>query len=104
MSTQDANTIAAWLQSQGLTVHAISRGRSWISFGGSAAQLETAFQTELHEYIVNGEVHVANATEPSVPAALSGIIKGIRGLNDFRPKPRRTALRKPVIDEGAKPE
>ena len=104
VSTQDANAIAAWLQSQGLTVHAISRGRSWISFGGMAAQLEAAFQTELHEYIVDGEVHIANATEPSVPAALGGIVKGIRGLNDFRPKPAPRTLRKPVINEGAKPE
>ena len=102
-STQDANRIAAWLQSQGLTVHAISRGRSWIAFGGTAAQLEAAFQTELHEYIVDGEVHIANATEPSVPAALGGIVKGIRGLNDFRPKPAARTLRKPATSEGAKP-
>jgi uncharacterized protein (TIGR03437 family) len=104
VSTQDANTIAAWLQSQGLTVHAISRGRSWIAFGGTAAQLEAAFQTELHEYIVNGEVHIANATEPSVPAALNGIVKGIRGLNDFRLKPAARTLRKPEPSESAKPE
>ena len=104
VSTQDANTIAAWLQSQGLTVHAISRGRSWIAFGGMAAQMEAAFQTELHEYIVNGEVHIANSTEPSVPAALGGIVKGITGLNDFRPKPAARTLRKPVAREGANPQ
>jgi uncharacterized protein (TIGR03437 family) len=103
-STEDANTIAAWLQSQGLTVHAISRGRSWIAFGGTAAQLEAAFQTELHEYIVDGKVHIANATEPSVPTALGGIVKGIRGLNDFRPKPAARTLRKPDPGDGAKPE
>lgn len=103
-STQDANTIAAWLQSQGLTVHAIGRGRSWIAFGGTAAQLEAAFQTELHEYIVNGEVHIANATEPSVPATLNGIVRGIRGLNDFRPKPGPRTLRKPIAGQGAKPQ
>ena len=103
-STQDANMIAAWLVSQGLTVHAISRGRSWIAFGGTAAQMEAAFQTELHEYIVAGEVHIANATEPSVPAALGGIVKGIRGLNDFRPKPFARSLRKPATREGSRPE
>jgi uncharacterized protein (TIGR03437 family) len=104
VSAQDANTIAAWLQSQGLTVHAIGRGRSWIAFGGTAAQLETAFQTELHQYNVDGAIHIANATEPSVPAALGGIVKGIRGLNDFRPKPAPRTLRKPASREGAKPE
>src|SRR5208283_5912660 len=48
----------------------------------------TSFQTQLHRYNVNGEKHVANATEPAIPAALQDIVGGIRGLNDFRPKPR----------------
>ena len=104
VSTQDANTIAAWLQSQGLKVHAISRGRTWIAFGGTAAQMEAAFQTELHEYIVNGEVHIANASNPSVPAVLAGIVKGIGGLNDFRPKPAARSLRKPVSPRGSEPQ
>jgi subtilase family serine protease len=37
---------------------------------GSAAQMESAFHVELHNYLVNGETHFANATEPSVPAAV----------------------------------
>jgi len=34
------------------------------------------------------ETHLANVTEPSVPAALSGAVMGFWKMNDFRWKPR----------------
>jgi subtilase family serine protease len=86
-SDADLSTISTWLQSQGLKVDAIARGRNWIAFSGTAAQVEAAFQIEIHNYLVNGDLHFANAAEPSIPAALGGVIRGIRGLNDFRMKP-----------------
>jgi subtilase family serine protease len=87
LSLNDVQKISAWLKSQGLTVASVARGRNWIVFSGTAAQVENAFQTQLHHYNVNGEMHFANATMPSIPAALSGIAQGVRGLDDFHPKP-----------------
>jgi uncharacterized protein (TIGR03437 family) len=84
----DLNKIAQWLRSQGLAVASIARGRNWIAVSGSAAQIEAAFQTEIHEYVSDGETHFANATEPSVPVAFGDVVSAIRGLNDFRPKPQ----------------
>ena len=87
LSQNDVQKISAWLKSQGLSVVSVARGRNWIVFSGTAAQVETAFRTEIHRYNINGEIHFANATAPSVPAALSGIVTGIRGFDDFLPKP-----------------
>ena len=87
LSQNDVQKISEWLQSQGLSVVSVARGRNWIVFSGTSAQVESAFRTEIHRYNVNGEMHFANATMPSVPAALSGIAAGIRGLDDFHPKP-----------------
>lgn len=87
VSQSDINTVSTWLQSQGLNVESVARGRNSISFSGSAAQVESAFQIELHSYLVNGETHYANTTDPSVPAAFQGVVAGVRGLNDFRMKP-----------------
>jgi subtilase family serine protease len=47
----------------------------------------TAFQTEIHNYRVDGQSHYANATELTIPAALSGVVSTIRNLDDFKPKP-----------------
>jgi len=87
LSQNDANQIAGWLKAQGFSGMSTARGRNWISFTGTAAQVQNAFGTEIHRYSVGGEMHFANATAPNIPAALSGIVVGFRGLDDFRPKP-----------------
>ena len=88
LSPDDITKVTSWLQSQGLTVASVARGRNSVAVNGTAAQIETAFQTEIHKYQVNGEQHFANATEPSVPAALGTVVMSIRGLHDFRLRPR----------------
>ena len=84
LSHGDIQKLTAWLKSQGFTVLNVARGRNWITFSGTAAQVQSAFGTEIHRYNVGGEMHVANASAPKIPAALSGIVAGLRGLDDFR--------------------
>jgi uncharacterized protein (TIGR03437 family) len=88
LSQNDVSKIRAWLQSQELQVQRVARGRAWIEFSGTARQLETAFHTEIHQYLENGKLYYANSTDPSIPAALSDIVLGLHGLHNFRPKPR----------------
>ncbi len=87
VSRNDVTQILTWLKSENLTVVGVSRGRDWIAVSGSAGSIERAFNVPIHRYRVNGETHFANASEPSVPAALIGVVAGIRGLNNFRLKP-----------------
>ncbi|HTA68469.1 MAG TPA: protease pro-enzyme activation domain-containing protein [Bryobacteraceae bacterium] len=100
-SDADISKITQWLQQQGLQVVSVARGRNWIVASGTAAQVEPAFQTEIHSYVADGELHYANASEPSVPAAFGSVVQGIRGLNDFRMKPRvRPSLAQPAYTSG----
>lgn len=92
LSQNDMQQMAAWLKSQGFNSIQIAHGRNFISFNGTAAQVQSAFGTEIHRYNVKGELHYANATAPSIPAAMSGVVVGIRGLHDF--KPRSHAIRR----------
>jgi uncharacterized protein (TIGR03437 family) len=92
VSDDDLSKIQSWLQSQGLSIAGVARGKSWIAASGTTAQFENALQTEIHQYLVDGETHFANSTEPSVPAALDGVVKTIRGLHDFRLKPAARGL------------
>jgi subtilase family serine protease len=84
----DVAAVTAWLESHGLTINQVHAGRLAIEFSGTAGQVSEAFQTQIHRYQVNGEMHLANATNPSVPAALSPVIAGLAQLNDFHPQPR----------------
>jgi len=88
MSLNDIAKITAWLQAQGFTNIRVANGRNQISFDGTVAQIESTFAVEMHNYAVNGIVHLANAGEPAIPAVLSGTVLGLGSLNDFAPKPR----------------
>ncbi len=87
MSQSDVAKITGWLEAQGFTVLQVPRGRNSVIFSGTAAQIQAAFNTEIHRYDVHGESHIANSSPVSLPAALSGVVTGVRGLHDFRQKP-----------------
>jgi hypothetical protein len=91
LSENDLALISSWLQSGGFAVEQVARARNWISFNGTAAQIERAFHTELHRIEVDEggirNAHLANVSEPWIPASLDGIVSAIRGLDDFHPKP-----------------
>jgi hypothetical protein len=86
-SLQDIATINGWLKSHGLTIAEVSKDRMAILFGGTAAQVESAFHTEIHNLRVNGEPHIANMSDPEIPAALAPVVVGVKALHDFHPRP-----------------
>jgi hypothetical protein len=88
MSAADLASVSSWLQQQGFTVTAVSQSSNSISFSGNVAAAERAFQTQIHQYVVNGETHFANSTQISLPSALAGVVSNVRGLDDFRLKPK----------------
>lgn len=66
-SADDMAKITGWLQAQGFTVEKSSNGRQFLLFTGTSAQVESAFQTEMHRYRVNGKTYFANAKPASIP-------------------------------------
>ncbi len=82
-SANDVAKITGWLQSQGFTVEKPSNGRQFIFFTGTSAQVESAFQTEMHRYSVSGKTQVANAKPASIPSALAPAVSGVASLNSF---------------------
>ncbi|HUO13447.1 MAG TPA: Ig-like domain repeat protein [Verrucomicrobiae bacterium] len=83
---QDMATITAWLQSHGFQVGS-THGRTVLEFSGSASQVQEAFHTAIHKYVVNGEQHWANASDPSIPTALTPAVAGVASMNNFPRKP-----------------
>jgi len=88
LSRNDIAKISAWLEAQGFTNISVANGRNMISFDGSTSQVESVFALEMHNYLVDGVVHMANAGEPSVPMPLASMVMFVHHLNDFSPKPR----------------
>jgi hypothetical protein len=88
----DVAAVTAWLQSHGLTVNKVHSGRLAIEFSGSAGQVSEAFQTQIHRYRINGQTHLANAGDPSVPAALAPVIAGLAPTGGVHPRPSLKVL------------
>jgi len=88
VSANDLQKISNWLTSQGFSIVSQSPAGNSITVRGTVNVVETAFQTEIHQYLVNGQLHFANATNPSLPQQLAAMVAGIQGLDNFFPQPK----------------
>jgi hypothetical protein len=88
MSADDIAKVSAWLQQAGFSVTGVSASSNSLSFTGNVAAAENAFHTQIHNYSIDGKTHFANSTQISIPTALAGLVVGVRGLNDFKLRPK----------------
>jgi hypothetical protein len=80
----DIEQVKAWLVSQGFTIDDVAASKRVIHFSGTTGQIEQAFQTQMHYLLMpNGEMHVSNDRDISIPEALKPVIAGVSSLNDF---------------------
>jgi hypothetical protein len=79
----DIDTVTQWLASHGFQVNRVALGGATVEFSGTAGLVREALHTEIHKYMVQGEAHWANATDPSIPAALAPVVAGVVSLNNF---------------------
>ncbi len=87
LAQEDLNTITTWVQSHGFQVNVVYPSGMLIDFSGSAGQVREAFRTEIHNFEVNGVQHIANMSDPQIPAALAAAVVGVVSLHDFMPRP-----------------
>ncbi len=87
LSQNDMQQLVAWLSAQGFTMIEPAHGRNWISFTGTAGEVENAFGTEIHHFNVKGELHYANATPPQIPAASRWHSRWRAWAGRFPPRP-----------------
>jgi uncharacterized repeat protein (TIGR01451 family) len=85
LGPQDLATVAGWLRQQGFTVNSVYPSTMVIDFSGSAGLVLGAFRCEIHFFDVRGARHIANMSDPRLPAALAPAVVGIVSLHDFRP-------------------
>ncbi len=105
-SDADMQTITGWLQAHGFQV-GTTKGRTVLEFSGSASQVQETFHTAIHKYIVNGEQHWANASDPQIPAALVPAVAGVATMHNFFSRPQSHVVQERIparLVRGARPE
>ncbi|MBZ5547645.1 MAG: Ig-like domain repeat protein [Acidobacteriia bacterium] len=88
----DIAAVTNWLQASGFQVAQVSKGRTVIEFSGTAGLVKQAFGAAIHSFVVNGEQHWANVSDPSIPAALAPVVAGVNSLHNFLKKPQNRFL------------
>ena len=84
-SDADIAAVTNWLQNHGMQIDEVGKGRVYIQFTGTVGEVERAFHLEMHNYLAEGQMHLANDRDPQVPEALSPVVTGIASLHDFFP-------------------
>lgn len=87
LSDSDLDEVETWLEQQGFSIDSVANSRNAITFSGTIGQVESAFQTQIHHYNVNGVTHRSNAGPLSIPSAFSGVVLSVGNISDFRPHP-----------------
>jgi Pro-kumamolisin, activation domain/FG-GAP-like repeat len=87
LAHKDIHTITHWLESHGFSIDVVYPNQMVIDFSGTVGQVRDAFHTEIHQLDVEGKEHIANMTDPQIPAALAPAVVGLVSLSDFMPHP-----------------
>jgi len=107
-TANDLAAITSWLASQGLTVESTSPNGLIIRASGSMAAVGGAFHTSFGMFTNNGRQRLSAISEPSIPSALSPVIRSVQGLTQVQYEPQsRVSVRtwptagiKPQVDLG----
>lgn len=83
-TSSDVAAVRSWLSGSGLRVGAVPASRLWVAASGRASDVERALGTTLGMYRAGQTLRRAPSSDPLVPAALSGIVRGFVGLSDVR--------------------
>jgi uncharacterized repeat protein (TIGR01451 family) len=85
LAEADVAVITAWLMQHGFTVNGVYPSTLMLDFSGTAGAIRSAFGTEIHQLDAHGVRHIANMSDPQIPAGLAPAVAGIVSLHDFRP-------------------
>jgi len=100
LADSDIAAITDWLESQGFTVNGVLPNRTLIDFSGTAGTVGRAFHTAIHNFSVNGSVHIANVSNQQIPAALASSVAGVVSLSNIHPHAQHTAIH-PAVRQSA---
>jgi subtilase family serine protease len=85
-SNATVNAIKSFLSSAGLTVTGVGAHNLSVTATGSVARVQSAFQTQVHDFAYGGRTYFANISRPSVPSYLASQLGGV-SITNHGPRP-----------------
>jgi len=82
-SAKDVASVASYLASHNLQVTSVDKWNLFIVAQGKVSDAQAAFNTEINNVMMNGQMHRMNASEPTVSGAAGTLVAAVQGLNDM---------------------
>jgi subtilase family serine protease len=86
-TSQDAAVVRDFLISKGLNVQATDQYNAFVRAQGTVADVQRAFNVQLHRFNVNGKTVMSNTGNPSIEGAAGYVVKSVLGLHDTALQP-----------------
>jgi subtilase family serine protease len=83
-TSASVQTVSDYLANAGLNNISVTSNRLFITATGTAAQIQSAFNTSLMRFKQNGKEIFVNVTPAQVPQTLGGIVLSVLGLNNVK--------------------
>jgi subtilase family serine protease len=81
---QEAALVLEYLTNHNLTISGTDKNNHYISAQGRVADVQEAFKVRIDRFKINGEIHRANLTEPSISGPAAAVVAAVQGLDDLR--------------------
>jgi subtilase family serine protease len=84
-TAQQAAAVRDFLTSHNLNVSSVETHNHYVAAQGRIADVQSAFKVQINRFkIANGEIHMANLTEPAIEGPAASVVAAVQGLNDLR--------------------
>jgi subtilase family serine protease len=83
-TAREAAVVRDFLTTRNLTISSMDKNNHYISAQGRIADVQDAFKVQINRFKINGEIHRANLTEPTLDGPAAALVAAVQGLNDLR--------------------
>lgn len=84
---QEAAVVKSFLESYGLTITSAHPNHHYLNAQGSIADVQKAFNVQIHRFYVNGKTTYSNTSDISIKGIAAPFVSSVQGLHPVEMKP-----------------
>lgn len=82
-TAQEVETVQKFLSENNLSVGAVGERNLYVTARGSIADIQKAFQVQIHRYDVHGQTYRSNTADPVIVGPASALVSWVSGLTNY---------------------
>jgi subtilase family serine protease len=82
-TSQELNAVQNYLNAKGLSTVFVAENNMFVKVQGTVANIQKAFNVQIHNYNFSGQTYRSNTADPSVNDASGAHIAAITGMDDY---------------------